>query len=584
MLPTIKEQPQEVDKLRNRLLLKKILWIAQSSLDGRLRMKESPQIIAVGIGSEKIKLMLTKPADPPEGFISVNQTVWEIKISSIENLSSSKIHDHTFPFFGLIGYYQGTNSFYLNLEICQSLKLRGEHQEIISYISDLSHEMLSMEENKFRIFGVGCGHELSNRTEFMVVDRLSDILPVVEKQAQNFRHFTSTKEVVRKGFMPILVIDPFTDNQELIARLELLTGKGVTSIAGYGSGDCIIEVLGTDINLSPLGLELKRNPGDFKQSKNNMKSFEKSFEKNGNGKLASHEQAKVFLKEIETKEGGIKGGIKINTNINTNISADTNSNITGEKELPEIHMLGAIKIQNAIEQFTSHQSISLVCYLAAHRNGVTSDQMMRWIWPPDEPPTRQILANVVSKARRSLGYKANGKAYIYYENGIYRLDSAVVTDYEIFRDFIKKAALEENVSVRIKFLYEALSLVKGVPLSMGNPKAFLWVDNGFRTELEYEIDTAAHELCDLAVSQNNFEIARFAVSRGVICIPGCDQCMARLLIIAAKSQNFGALIKTKSQMIRTYESLGYDVPKSLMELFEELYENVKDGDLALKSI
>ena len=485
--------------------------------------------------------MLDQATEIPEGFTpSINDTVWEMEISHAKNLPNPKPKQASqiLLFFALIGYYDGTSCFYLNLEMMKSLQIKGEQSNVNSYLTELVKEMITSEA-KFKVFCVGFGHELLKNHKIMIVDRLSDILPVIEKQAEKFEYSTTSKEVMNKGYLPALIVDPFTDNQELTARLNLVVGKGITSIMAYGRAEVTLEVTETEISLSPLGLELKRE------------LFEVDFSNNHKNQISQINK----ISQTITKEQPIK-----------------------------VRLMGSVGIDNTAKAFSSIQSLSLVCYLATHRDGVSSDQLMRWIWPPEAPPSRQSLANVVSRARNSLGSNPKGKSYITYAHGIYRLDTAIGSDYEEFMTLLYKAKQEQLESSKMMLLQEALLLVKGVPFSVGESKAFLWSDNILRNEIESKIDMAAHELCDIALTQDNFEVASFALQKAILCIPGCDQCLARTLIVAARSKNCGALINAKVRAVKAYESLGYEIPKSLLELFEKLYEEIKDGDPDLISI
>ncbi len=604
-------------KRAERLLLDKALSMAQSCLEAKIRNRGQPKIIGAGVEANRILLMLDKKVFAPEGFRPLlGGSIWEMEMSFAKKLEFVGSLESN-GLMAQVGYYNQADVFYLNLEVTKSIRIVGAHIQIVNYLTELAGDLLVSQVGTgipSTIFCVGFGYEFPPSKNFKAVERLSDILPIVEKHAQNFSNtkkrsaqkqllktYKAKNHIGGENRSPILVLDPFTDNRQLTARLELLSGKGVSSIMGYSRGEATLEVTDTTISFSPLGLMLNKQASN-KQASNRFLSGSTS--KNISKKDLSVSPKSNTLKsntlEKQHSGGFINPNKKLNSNsklngrtagyikalffdeqkingcqkIDKNQTISKNQKLNEQNKIPKINLLGPVHIANEVHRTRSLHTLSLICFLATNRSGASADQMMRWLWPPEKPPSRQLLANVISRARRSLGMSHEGTHHITQTNGIYRLEAEIKADFEEFRIFWQLANSQERCQKKIELLKKALSLVKGVPISMGKTHTIQWAENGLRYELECEIDTVAHQLCDLAIEAKDFETARSAVIKGLMCIPGCDECMSRLLLLSAESKNFGSFIKARNQMMRSYEALGYEVPRHLIELFEKLYINV----------
>ncbi len=621
----------------SRRRLAKITAYALAFEDAKLRSLKLPQILGICLETDIAKVILQEPAEPPEGFqLKEDGSIWEMPLSQVDALPEPKSAGAVLQIMLLMGYYKGGNKFYLNLEVASQLAVYGDQMEILNFLLE---RVVDLTADDFycgaRIFCVGFGYEISQHKQIMAVDRLSDILPAIQKQAGIFKQASAGESFSKKGHLPVLVMDPFTDKRELTDTLEALAGGGISVVLGYGACKWALEIDKSQVSLSPLGIILSRTPKEtlpdsaaetiqkhtngprtpketlpistLSQNGRNMQAREdKTVENETSGNnTAENKDAENEIRESNAVEGkAVKSKTSASKDAENEITegkaaesstaeSEAVQNTKPEKspekspqepshqkpshQNPGVEILGAVRVKNPLEAFTSMQSVSLVCFLAVNRNGVSSDYLMRWLWHPDEPPTRQILANVVSRARRCLGSSQDGQSYISYEGGIYRLHEKVTADFEIFRQYLKKSKEAKEESEKLKFLSSALSMVKGVPFLVGSSRAFRWADNGFRSELEFEIDTAVHQLVELAVKRDDFDLARSAIAKGLECIPGCEQCMARLLVLNAKTKNCGALIKAKEDMLVAYSSLGYEVPESLLDLFSQLYEGIKSA-------
>ncbi len=137
-----------------------------------------------------------------------------------------------------------------------------------------------------------------------------------------------------------------------------------------------------------------------------------------------------------------------------------------------MRVLGPVEVAGR-DPVNRAKSFEAVVYLAMHRNGVDSDKL-RWALWPDTPQTKAnegTWNTTGSVARRWLGKAPNGTLLLpraYHNNGLYRLDEKVSTDYE---HFAAEAALAARLdgSAAVGLLHSALERVRG-PLFDGAAK------------------------------------------------------------------------------------------------------------------
>ena len=564
---------ERVPEFNHRACLAKVVRAAAPALDSKLRNRRQPKIVGISIEPDSVKVILDDGMLPPEGFNHLKidgktaENIWEIKTAQLGGLPTPEPGELMLPLLVCLGYHKGSSAFYLNLEKINYITIRGEHFELVNYLEEILNELVGDDlTNRLRIFCVGMGYEAAENPQVMVVERVSDILPAIEKQSVKIPHTAAPKGLLERDFFPILILDPFTDRKDLISRIELTISRGISAIIGNGRGEWTLEVTETQVNLSPFGLQLARHA-----------EFSNQFNQNGSD-ISSPEIINALNIPLESENKTIL--LDTDQTALSTVPASSEKDDVEEKSLqdiiPEIEILGAVRVKNPRESFASLQSLSLVCYLGAHRNGASSDQLMRWLWPAEQPPNRSILANVISRARRALGDKVDGSSYINYDNGIYRLDEEIQSDYEQFLADIKKSEDVQDDDEALKMLSQALDRVKGVPFSVGSAQTFQWSENGLRSEIEFKIDMMVHRLVDIAIKKNEFSLARSALTKGIMCIPGCEQCIARQLIISAKTGNIAALIEAKKDMLSAYKSLEYKVPEGLLDLYENLSRDVQN--------
>ena len=519
----------------HRVRLAKVILAALSCSQDKIRSSKNLQILGVSLSDDCAKVYFkSQPSKLPDGFsLCSDGLAWEMDNRIILELPEPKQGSQPLPLFVTLGY-QGTSRFFLNLEAVNKAAVRGQAHNITRLLSAIAKELAGDPLGSgLEIFCIGFGYEAARSQNITSIDHLSDILPALRRQSSIVAHPCTSDGWLDRKYRPVLVIDPFTDNPELLSELENLAGKGISCLLGYGLSDWSFDVASERVRLNPLGLEFCKYP-----SKNETA------------------ERRVSTAPIPAPKRMLP-------------SVHKSSNLKKTFRCPELNVLGAVKVRHAVEAFSSLQALSLVCNLAFHRNGLTADQLMSWVWPPDSPPSRQSFANVMSKARRALGKNELGKHYIRYDSGTYWLSPEVGSDLELFQREVKEAeALEGKKALRA--LVRALDRVRGVPFTGGMAHTFEWADNGIRSEIEFCIDTAVHRLANLAIKKGELNIARWAIRKGLQCIPGCEQCLARLLLAAGASNSVGSLHNVRAEIRRSYKTLGYKIPQSLTNLYEKL--------------
>ncbi len=200
----------------------------------------------------------------------------------------------------------------------------------------------------------------------------------------------------------------------------------------------------------------------------------------------------------------------------------------------EVRVLGPVEVAGR-DPVNRAKSFEAVVYLAMHRSGVDSDKL-RWALWPDTPQTKAnegTWNTTGSVARRWLGKAPDGTLLLpraYHNNGLYRLDEKVSTDYE---HFAAEAALAARLdgSAAVGLLHSALERVRG-PLFDGAAK-WHWVRyEGHEAVLEAQVVDAALRMSELCLETGEIDAATWALHRGQRVSP-YDERLYRALMVAA---------------------------------------------------
>lgn len=248
----------------------------------------------------------------------------------------------------------------------------------------------------------------------------------------------------------------------------------------------------------------------------------------------------------------------------------------------DVSVLGVVRISGLAEETIAARTVALICYLALRREGATVDELEHWLWGQKSPPPERAFCNALYRARVALGNNSEGSSYLprVSPNGVYRLSSEVTNDLRRFEGWLeagRQAARENENKKAIAFLTQGLSLVRGVPFSgCERGSLFAWADLSLRNHAECLVDSASHELADLALELNDFERARWSIRKGLMVTPGCEECYRRRFLVAFGTGRDSELRESMRELRRALadpegdDEMTFDVSPELQAMHREL--------------
>ena len=188
---------------------------------------------------------------------------------------------------------------------------------------------------------------------------------------------------------------------------------------------------------------------------------------------------------------------------------------------PLIAVLGEPHVRAPGERPTSRVAwfTEILVYLALHPAGVSQNKVLTDLWPDNNQVAVGTVRTSLSGARRWAGRGLDGdpdRSFISDLNHdqTYRLRGHLL-DYDLFRRLRKRAQARQAAHHpgAIVDYQAALRLVRGPVLFGLRPTGYAWLNNhDQRHDLQipgYLVDTA-HELVDLALTNGDTELARWA--------------------------------------------------------------------------
>lgn len=186
----------------------------------------------------------------------------------------------------------------------------------------------------------------------------------------------------------------------------------------------------------------------------------------------------------------------------------------------------------------------LAVYLALHPRGVSADRIATDLWPEStRPPASGTIRELVSTLRQWLGRRPDKTQYLpAAKNGLYQLPNRLV-DSELLRRLHKRAQAKADAADTDGALADyvkALSLVRlptqgGVPPWEYTGQAYSWlhtIDHSDARHLQSAIADVSYETADLALQQQNLDVARWAAEIGHAAVPDSDRPLCQLLRVA----------------------------------------------------
>ena len=483
---------------------------ALAVLDDALEGHDPPPIVGISHSSDSVTILLERRAEAPPPFTTVDDGfAWEIGPESIMHSASTGWSGRAPEILVTAGRHGKSGSeVLLNLAHPGHLGVGGVESDVLPILTTMAAELATSPfAESLEVVCIGFGSSLADLERLRVAGRLSDVLDELEHDTGSSEPLVST-----------VVIDPYSENEEALARLGACIGDGVVAITAHGESRWKLACKRDTVTLWPFDLTLQRGELDEEAIGHLQEIVEAAVSPLGQQADPAFEVALRDL-ALPTPEA-------------------------------EICVLGAVQVRGIDDDFSSRTALALVTYLAFHRDGATPDQLKRWLWHPDSPPNDKLFANTISRARTTLGMNSSGELHLprLGSDRLYRLAESVGTDVDRFRAFLDAAEAEPSESRR--FLRKALELVRGLVFAGGDDQPFAWVDHTIRSHIEFMVDETAHRLADEALAAGDAGEARWAALAGLRLIPDCESCFRRRFLAADMVGNRTELKRAMAELRR----------------------------------
>jgi len=507
------------------------------------------------------------------------------------------------PLFVLLGRH-GNSDMLLNLRHVQHLSVQGSPEQVDNTMSSLAMDLLS---DPFRrdvqICLVGFGGDFEMFPQVSVFDKLSELAVLLFPKNQGTSNSklrnrlemawpTSLQQsmsplVGRPPSAPadpstpadIVIFAPTAESSQMLAELERLN---VFLITSFSEASWMLE-LGPKANrLHPLDIQLVQRsfkiPSEVPASTLlTMLSLHGAKEPHLKLQVDQAMQPKyrgkprflskpAMLPKLKLSRSARQGPRRIETD--NEAHQDTH-----QPRKVRVCVLGPVEV-HGINKKASQQCLDFICYLAFHREGVTSAMALESLWKGKTPPHIRTVTALASRARSALGKGSQNQPLLprVGADKAYRLSTEVTTDYDEFCLHLRRARNESAAS--LVHLRRALQLVRGAPFNGPSFLRYSWADLSLRVHMECLIDEAAHRLADLALKFNDPATARWACYQAHKIVPGCEQCYIRRFKIAQKMRDRAEL---QSAMAELYQIVsveeGCAISPFIYDAYLSLLEN-----------
>ena len=230
---------------------------------------------------------------------------------------------------------------------------------------------------------------------------------------------------------------------------------------------------------------------------------------------------------------------------------------------PLVRVMGEL----ACDEFPGLGGIGMrivVALTAAGERGLSTEQLVDRVWAGRRVQPRTIT-NQVGKVRREIGVEhlprrpANHAAVV----------EGLVLDVEWLKFLVADGALRSSEMER-RCLCAGLGLVGGPPFAAAGldwPDVAIW-----RQEAEVVIEGAALRLVELALEDDDFEMAKYAIRQGLIGLQVSESLVRARMRVAAAEQDATSVVKLyqdlQAELLRRFD---HDEPsRETQELRDEL--------------
>ena len=538
----------------------------------------APEVVGVHLTTDKLRLLLWTPRqDPPPGWhVDDDGRSWTIPTDTDIARLRHKAEGVAAPYPALVTVgHEDRAQLLLDLEYLGATQITGDPDDVASTCYTMATELAaSPTADGIQIICVGFGTDLAHMERIQVVDHLSDILPILEAKATAITRMASPSPMHGRisspggdTWDPIVVLDPAADPPDGADRLLTIAhaGRAVAALVGYPTGNrWRLHIDNDTVRVEPLGSTFARR---------NLTPTEQTAVAD---LVAAAKDLEGLPPELTTDP------LLLDEQVDTPVPLDEPAESVEPEEseqvttrvVPEVKMLGTLRIDGLDVDFPLRRGTELVAYLIFHRHGVEADALMEALWPEEAPDYRRLNRHT-SRTRITLGLGPDGEHLVsYVRDGRYRISPHLRSDTEQFAEHIRQADRGKGAE-EADHLQSALELVEGTPFT-GAGNAYTWAHtDGIITHTIVAIDNAAHRLAQHALMSNDSEQATWAARKGLVATGACEECYRNLMRAAIAEGNHVALEAIYSELLAVIDAdEGPDASTFLDPETVELYEQV----------
>ena len=539
-----------------------------------------PQVVGVHLSADTLRLLLWTPhQDPPPGWrIDDDGRSWTIPTDTDIDRLRDKANGVPAPYPALVTVGHGDHTqLLLDLEYLGATQITGHRDDVTATCYTMATELAASPiADNVQIICIGFGTDLDHLERIRAIGDLSEVLPALEAKAAAVARVASPSplagrisSVAGDTWDPIIVFHPTADTPDEANRLLTTAhaGRGVAAVVGYPTGDrWRLHIEDDTVRVEPLGHTYARR--NLTPAEQTAMTDLVAAAKDLDGLPPELTTDPLLLNETfdDIPES-------IEEPIEPTLFAEDEMAVEAlPAQVPEMKVLGTLRVDGVDGHFPLRRCTELVAYLTFHRGGVEADTLMEAIWP-EQRPDYQRLNRHTSRARTTLGLGPDGEPYLpYVSDGIYRISPHLRSDIEQFTGHIRQADRASGPD-EANHLRAALELVEGTPFSAAG-NAYTWAHtDGIITHTIVAIDNAAHRLAQHALTNANPDEATWAARKGLLATGACEECYRNLMRAAATEGNQVAFEAVYSELLAVIDAdEGPDASSFLDPETIELYD------------
>ncbi len=236
---------------------------------------------------------------------------------------------------------------------------------------------------------------------------------------------------------------------------------------------------------------------------------------------------------------------------------------------PRLLLLGPIELEGARGAQPSRaprQCLEYCAWLLEHPNA-TSVEMARALLVAES--TRR---SNMSRLRGWLGTSADGRPYLPEAySGRIRLHPAVRSDWQEVQVLLGRGIPQTSSAT----LAAILDLVRGAPLADAPPGDWTWAEE-LRIESACAVRDVADELAGRALDEQDLDLAKWAIGRGLVAAPADELLLRRLLVAEHRSGNTRGVERLVFTLNKQAHTLGIDLlPETVITMQEVLEGGIR---------